>query len=137
VSVENVEVVRRASGLVGRSCRDGVPSQELLALCAPDVRVDASRRVFNPEVYEGIDGLRRMIREISEAWEDFTESSVEIIDAGERVVELQTISGTGRSSGIAVQADGALIWTVRDGLVALVEVFADRDLALAYAGLAG
>lgn len=131
-----MEIVSRASGLVGASCRSGVPSEELLALCTPDIRVDASRRVFNPDVYEGLDGMRRMIREISEAWEDFAETNVEILDAGERIVELQTISGRGRASGIAVESDGALIWTVREGRVAQVEVFADRAEALAEAGLA-
>lgn len=136
MSRQDVEIVRRASGLVGDSCRAGAPSPGLLALCAPDIRVDASRRIFNPDVYEGRDGLARMIREISEAWQDFTETNVEVFDAGERIVELQTISGTGRASGIAVESDGALIWTVRDGLIAHVEVFADREEALAEAGLA-
>ena len=76
-----------------------------------------------------------MVREIYEAWEDFAETNAEIIDAGERIVALQTISGRGRASGIDVESDGALIWTIRDGLIARVEVFADRGEALAAAGL--
>jgi hypothetical protein len=43
----------------------------MLALCAPDFQMAASRRVFNPATYDGHAGLRRAIREIWEAWEDF------------------------------------------------------------------
>jgi ketosteroid isomerase-like protein len=113
----------------------GEAVEELLALCAPDIRIDASRRVFNPDVYEGRDGLRRLVREVCDAWEGFSEREEQVIDAGERVVTLQTIGGRGRSSGVDVRAEGALLWTLRDGQVILVEVFADRAEALRLAGL--
>jgi uncharacterized protein len=135
MSQENIELVRRAGALVGESCRTGEASDALLDLCAPDIRVDASRRVFNPDVYDGPDGLRRMVREIHDAWEGFTERVEQLLDAGERVVSLHTISGRGRSSGVEVESAGALIWTVRDGRVRSVEVFADRAEALRAAGL--
>ena len=137
MSQGNVELVRRASALVSASCRDGTPSEALLALCGPDIRVDASRRVFNPDVYDGLDGMRRLVREIHDAWEGFEERIEQLLDAGELLVSLHVISGRGRSSGVEVESHGALVWTVQDGHVRLVEVFADRDEALASAGLTG
>lgn len=137
MSRENHELVRRASALVSASCQAGVPSETLLAMCTADIRVDASRRVFNPDVYDGTDGMRRMVREIHEAWEGFEERIEQLLDTGEKVVSLHVISGRGRGSGVEVESEGALVWTLQDGHVRLVEVFADRDEALALAGVNG
>ena len=136
MSQANVEIIRRASGLLTASCQAGEASDALLEICMPDIRVDASRRVFNPEVYDGLEGMRRMVREIYDAWEGFSERDAQLIDAGEKVVSVHTISGRGRSSGIEVESGGGLIWTLRDGCVQSVEVFSDRSEALAVAGLA-
>ena len=130
-----MEIVRRGLELLRESYESGQAAAGLLELCAPDVQVDASRRVFNPDVYEGEAGVRRSIREICDAWEDFQESNERLIDMGDRVVVLQTIGGRGRTSKAHVQRQGALIWTVRDGLVQLIEVFTDQREALEAAGL--
>jgi ketosteroid isomerase-like protein len=117
-----VEIVRRGLDLLRESYESGAATDGLLDLCAPDIRVDATSRVFNPDVYKGDAGVRRSIREICDVWEDFYESSERLIDAGDRVLVIQTIGGLGRASKAHVQQKGALIWTVRDGLVQLIEV---------------
>jgi ketosteroid isomerase-like protein len=132
---EDVQIVRRGLDLLRDSYQSGAATDGLLDLCAPDVRVDARRRVFNPEVYEGRAGVRRSIGEICDAWEDFHERNERLIDAGHRVVVIQTIGGRGRASKAHVQQKGALIWTVRDGLVQHIEVFTDPAEALKAAGL--
>ena len=137
MSQDNVEIVIRASALVSASCQTGMASEALLDLCSPDIRIDASRRVFNPEVYDGRDGMQRMVREVHDAWADFAETDVEILDAGAHVLALHTITARGRASGIAVESDGALVCTVRDGLIVLVEIFSDRTEALNNVGLGG
>jgi hypothetical protein len=48
MSLQNAEIVTRASRLVNASCQSGVAGEELLSLCGPGIRIDASRRVFNP-----------------------------------------------------------------------------------------
>jgi ketosteroid isomerase-like protein len=136
VSEENVEIVRRVIATLREAYKSGDATAELLELCAPDIRVDASRRVFNPDTYEGHAGLRRLIREISEAWEDFSEANERLIDAGDRVVALQTISGRGPASKLEVRREAAVIWTLRDGRIVRVETFLDRREALRTAGLA-
>jgi ketosteroid isomerase-like protein len=133
---QNVEIVRRALDLLRDSYESGEATDGLLDLCTPDVRVDATRRVFNPDLYEGDAGVRRSIREICDAWEDFYESTERLIDAGDRVVVVQTIGGRGRASKARVEQRGALIWTMRDGLVQLIEVFTDPREALKAVGLA-
>jgi hypothetical protein len=44
---QNVEIVRRALDLLRDSYESGEATDGLLDLCTPDVRVDATRRVFN------------------------------------------------------------------------------------------
>jgi ketosteroid isomerase-like protein len=134
VSEENVEIVRRGLDLLRESYESGTATEGLLALCASDIRVDATRRVFNPGLYEGHAGVQRSMGEICDAWEDFHESTERLIDAGDRVVVLQTISGRGRASKARVQQKGALIFTIRDGLVQLIEVFGDPHEALKAVG---
>jgi ketosteroid isomerase-like protein len=135
VSRENVEIVLEALDRLRKSYERGAATDGLLDLCAPDIRVDASHRVFNPAVYEGSEGVRRGIQDVLDAWEDFQESDERIIDAGDRVVVVGTIGGRGRLSNVRVEQKGALICTVRDGLVQLIEVFTDPHEALQAVGL--
>jgi len=130
-----VEVVRRALDLLRESYRSGAAADGLLAMCAPDIRVDATRRVFNPAVYDGAAGVRSSIQEICDAWEDFHETNERIVDVGDRVVVIQTIAGRGRASKANVEQKGALISTVRNGLLELIEVFGDQSEALKAVGL--
>jgi len=130
MSQANVEIVRRAIALLSELYVRGEASDGLLDLCAPDIRVDAPRRVFNPDLYEGHSGTRRLIREVWDAWEEFSEQTERLLDAGDRVVSIQVIRGRGRASKAQVQADGALIWTLRNRRVVGVEVFFDRREAL-------
>ena len=130
-----MEIVRRALDLLRDSYNSGVATEALLELCAPDIRVDGTRRVFNPDVYEGEAGVRRSIREIFDVWEDFHQINERFIDLGDRVVVLQTIGGRGRASKARVHLQGALICTLRDGLLGLIEIFVDQRDALAAAGL--
>jgi ketosteroid isomerase-like protein len=135
VSQENLEIVRKGLDRLSASYAEGAAAQELLDLCAPGIRVDASRRVFNPDTYEGRAGVQRSIRDTCDAWDSFHINNERFIDVGERVVVVQTIAGRGRASKAQVQLRGAMIWTVRDGAVQLIEVFVDPLDALKAVGL--
>jgi hypothetical protein len=45
---DNVELVRRLSEQLNRSFSRGEPVEELVEATSPRLRIDASRRVFNP-----------------------------------------------------------------------------------------
>jgi ketosteroid isomerase-like protein len=135
VSQGDLEVVRGGLDLRRESFKRGAATDGLLGLCGPDIRLDATRRVFNPDVYEGDAGMRRSIQEICDAWEEFQASKERLIDAGDRIVVIWTISGRARASKAHVQQRGALIWTVREDLVQLIEVFTDPREALKALGL--
>ena len=137
MSEENVEIVRRIAAQMPACYRTGGVTEAVRELLAPGFYVDASHRIFNPDVYEGADGMQRMIREVNDAWEDFRETTERILDAGEKVVVIQTICGRGRASGLEVQARGALVYTVTAGQIGSVEVYTDAEQALEAAGPKG
>jgi ketosteroid isomerase-like protein len=136
VPEEPLEIVRRGLDLLLESYERGAATDDLLEMCARGIRVDASRRVFNSALYEGRDGVERVVRDTMEAWEEFHFVTERLVEVGDRVLIVQTIAGRGRASTVDVKQKAAMIWTVRDGLVQLIEVFLDPREALDAVGVA-
>jgi ketosteroid isomerase-like protein len=102
MSQENVKVVRRMYDAAARRDSDAV-----LALYDPEVEVDMShapcRDLVGKRFCHGHDGLRAFYREWNGAWETVESAVEELIDAGERVVSVETTRGRGVASGVAVE----------------------------------
>jgi ketosteroid isomerase-like protein len=128
MSEKNVEIVRRIFEAAAN--RD---SEAVLALYDPGVQVDVSRApcrdLVGSRFYHGHDGLRSYFREWYEAWETVVWNVEELIDAGERVISVETEQGRGRASGAAVEMHMSGIWTIRGGKVVRVEWLEGRDPA--------
>jgi ketosteroid isomerase-like protein len=134
MSAENVETVRALLALWERARESGEPPTHN-DLVAPDFEVDMSRRVFNPAVYRGIEGLARLDEEIRDVWEEFRNVPEQFIDAGDRVVVIVTSHARGRGSGVELETRSAAICTLRDGQVTRIEGALDTDEALKAVGL--
>jgi ketosteroid isomerase-like protein len=132
MSQENVDIVREVMGLLDRP--EGNEAA-LLERFAPDVRIDMSRRVFNPDVYEGHAGLRRLGMEIREVWEEFRIEAERFVDAGDRVVVIETRRGRGKESGVEVEQRAGVIWTHRRGQVIRMETDFEPQEALEAVGM--
>jgi ketosteroid isomerase-like protein len=126
---ENVEIVRRAHEALNTGDIDA-----LVALCDEGFRLDMSDRVFNPAVYEGHDGIRRFYSEVRDVWERYVWDPEELIKAGPDVVALIRSTGRGRGSGVEVDRETAMVWSVRDGQAIALRFFRDRGDALKGAG---
>jgi ketosteroid isomerase-like protein len=60
----------------------------------------------------------------------------DLIDAGERVISVETTRGRGRASGVPVELHQCGIWTIRAGKIVRVEwLEATREEAIEAAGL--
>jgi ketosteroid isomerase-like protein len=117
MSQENVKVVRRSFQIVGRAIRDReFPEEEAKRIFDPEIRFDVSRRVFNPRVYKGIGGLRQMIEDLWDVWEEFELLPKDFLDAGDEVVVLLEERGRTRN-GLETTREIAYMYTVRDGRV--------------------
>jgi ketosteroid isomerase-like protein len=85
--------------------------------------------------YHGHDGLRAFYREWYDAWETVESEMEELIDAGDRVISVETTRGRGVASGAAVEVQNCGIWTIRGGTIVRVEWIEEREEALEAAGL--
>lgn len=133
MSAENVAVVRRLMDLVSEA-NAGELSPEIFELFAPDVRIDMSRRILNPDIFEGHDGVRRLVREVRQLWSAFRIEPERLVDAGDRVVVVELRRGLGRESGIQVEQRSCVIWTLRDGQAIAAETDMDLERALQSVG---
>ena len=131
MSQENVEVVRRCNRFWGEG--DFVQASELFD---PEVVIDFSQNVFNPDVYRGYEGLMRLVSAVHEMWDTFKVETEEVIDAGETVVAAVRLSGRGGRSGVATRMLGFQVWTLRDGRVLRMKGdYRNREQALEAVGL--
>lgn len=132
MSGENVEVVR---AIYDAWAHHGLEAG--LRYLDPDVEWDLSRRQVDPGIYRGLEGVREYVRGIRESYSGMGSELEELVEAGDKVVALLIFRGEGRSSGAAVEARIANVWTLREGKVVRMQYFGDREEALAAAGLRG
>jgi ketosteroid isomerase-like protein len=135
MSRENVEIVRRMydAWMAG-------DYEMVFSTYASDIRLNPDPEAWwvgVDEDYLGHDGVRRYMRAVYEAFEDYRPEIEQIIDAGEgRVLTLAVEHGRGRGSGAEVQAmNTAHLWTLRDGKAVRLDLFMDRERALEAVGL--
>ena len=103
----------------------------------PDIELDASDApVLDINgVYRGTAAVQRFWREWIAAWETIR-FEYELVDAGDRVVQLFALRMRGRSTGIELPG-GRLAWvyTFRDGLVVHQKLYMSHSEALEAVGL--
>ncbi len=89
--------------------------------------------------YLGHSGVRRYMRAVYEAFEEYRPEVEELRDVGEgRVLTLAIEHGRGRGSGAQVEArQTAHLWTLRDGRAIQLDLFLDRSRAFETVGLPG
>ena len=85
--------------------------------------------------YRGIEALSAAWRDFLAAWEGFRIQTERVVagDAGVYVLLIQ-LKARGKGSGVAIDAEVANVVTMRDGRIARLEMFWDRDAALVAAG---
>jgi ketosteroid isomerase-like protein len=97
----------------------------------PNMKIE-SFGMGEPLEAESYEGFVRVMRKWLEAWErPITILAEEFIPAGDRILVLVRWSGRGKGSGAQIEAEGAHLWTFRDGLVVHYGVYRDRDAARA------
>jgi ketosteroid isomerase-like protein len=125
----NVDLVRRGMDAVAR--RDLTALEQL---CDPRVEVDWSKRLLDPQVLHGIEGFRSFFDDVDSIFERVAVDEEEVVDFGDQVLVVSTASFRGRHSGVDVQAQGAFVWTVRDGKLARFCFYQSKEDALADLG---
>ena len=79
--------------------------------------------------------IREVDEEDREAWEERRLEPVEFLDAGDEVVVFLHEYRRGRNSGVELEVDTAVVYTVREGRVVRMQGYMDRSAAQKAAGL--
>ena len=85
--------------------------------------------------FHGRDGLFKWMRDFSAAFERPDLEYEYVADAGDDVVVLEHVRTRGRTSGAEVSLMLAIVYTVRDGLIARQVLYEDLPPALEAVGL--
>jgi ketosteroid isomerase-like protein len=108
---------------------------------------DAFAGIFDPNLesvaawrgagveYKGIDGFRELWLDWLEPWVTYHVHVDEIIEAGDRVVVLIRDRGRRHDTDAEVELISGSVWTVRDGRIARVEFYGNRDELFKATGL--
>jgi ketosteroid isomerase-like protein len=133
MSQENVEIVRKVfdHGFVRRDF------DAALSLIDPEAVMDWSdSRAPYSSIYRGHAEIRTAWVEWTEAWDEWNPYIKEAIEVDrETVVIVTLVNARGKGSGVRVDAQGASVWTVRDGKVIHAKLFQSKADALAATGL--
>jgi ketosteroid isomerase-like protein len=131
MSQANLELVRKSMARFQAThefVEDGV---------APDFVWDMSKFRNWPErqIYEGPEGARSFLEDWIDAWEDWEIETEALHDADDKVVAVMRQHGRSKASGLPVDMSFAQVWTVGDGRLTRMEMYADPAEAIAAVGL--
>jgi ketosteroid isomerase-like protein len=122
VSQENVEIVRRV--YEGWSRGDFSQTEHF----DPEIEFELIDWP-HPARSRGVEAMAEIWLATLSAWDDFRAKPDEVIDHGNNVLVLNSISGRGRGSGADVSALTATVWTVEGGKVVRLALYWDVDRA--------
>jgi ketosteroid isomerase-like protein len=122
MSQENVEIVRRV--YEGWSRGDFSETE----LFDPEIEFEMVDWP-HPAKSRGIDAMAETWLATLAAWKDFRAVPDEVIDHGDNVLVLNSISGRGRGSGADVTALTATVWSVEGGRVVRLALYWDTERA--------
>jgi ketosteroid isomerase-like protein len=144
MSRENVELALAwqpapATNVV-ESVREDGSWAEASALWAPRVTPDFKCRLHGAldhegETFEGLQGLRSAFLEWLAPWQSYRAEVEKAVDLGERVLILVRDHGRQHEDTQEVALTGANVSTFRDGKLASIDFYLDRNRALADCGL--
>jgi ketosteroid isomerase-like protein len=131
MSQDHVELAGRA---VEHFMQTGEHTWELI-----DEKVEVhDHDILDAREYRGHAGWARWFEDWGAAWAEYSVEPKEFIDADDdRVILVFLLYATGRGSGVEVKRQDAMVITVRDGKIVLVDYYNSKQQALESVGLAG
>ena len=132
MSREDLGLMRRAFDSVAASDR----MDALLDLLDPSVELHgAVGGVEEGAIVRGEEAVAEALLVDSDTWAERRYELQRLLDAGEGVVALVKEYRRGRGSGVEVEADIALVYTLAAGRIIRIEPYMNQDEALEAVGL--
>jgi ketosteroid isomerase-like protein len=130
MSQENMQRVREAYEALDRGGVDAV-----LPFFSQYVVAEESAEFPDTERVEGHEGIKRLVSNFTDNFDDFRVDPKEFIDAGHQVVVRVRLSGTPKGGGPQVELESFHVLAVGSEGLTRLQVFLDRHAALEAAGL--
>jgi ketosteroid isomerase-like protein len=133
MSQENVEAFKRGLEAGNRGDVD-----TLLEVLAPDVAWHSALHALlggEATVYRGHDGVREMVRDLYDSFDEFRIEISEIRDLGDRLVAIGRTHARGEASGADVETLVGFVTEFKDGKATSVRGYLDPKEALEAAGV--
>jgi ketosteroid isomerase-like protein len=140
-----VDLVRALFEEIGRlmaaSTADSRPSMQddyarvVVQFLDPEFELVPAASAVERRTLRGSDGFVTFLEGGRETWRDARLEAEEFIDLGDQVLAVGTFRASGRASGVVIEQPNATVWKLRDGRVAGVQLFLDRNEALKVVGL--
>ena len=127
MSQENVEVLRRANEFLerGEVCPDCYD---------PEIEYTTQPDSPNYTTYKGLDGLRRSLASVGEAWDGIRVELRDVIEQDDVIVALLHFRLRGHS-GVELEVDQGWAYWMRDGKIRRLKQYGTKREALEAAGL--
>ena len=127
----DVDLIRAMFGAFNSEDIDSI-----LVFTHPDLEVSVPPELSaEPDVYRGLDGMRRYWDSFQEAMEEIRFHPARVADTGEGVLVEMHLTARGRQTGIPVEQRVIGVWEFRGGLAWRIRVFPTLAGALAALGL--
>ena len=128
MSEENVEIIRRAD----RAWQSG-DLEQVMDLISDDLVT--YRDEPDSATFHGREGFLEVTLDWIEGFDEWSVTTEEVVDAGDRVVARIHQRARGEASGVQLEEDWWFVYAVEDGKIVRVEMYRPRDKALEAAGL--
>jgi ketosteroid isomerase-like protein len=132
MSQENIDVVKRGIDAYLRGDESG-----MLEMAASDIIVTQFPDQPDLRDYHGHEGLMEVMGRWIGAWDDWSIEILGIRDVADLVFVSARQRGRGKGSGVPVEGEVTLVFTVRQGKIARWQMFSSEREALEGVGLAG
>jgi ketosteroid isomerase-like protein len=127
---QHVEIVQAAIDAYFRG-----DERAWLELAAPDIVVTQFPDQLDVRDYHGRDGLVQVMADWIGTWDDWSIEVRRVRDVGGLVFVTALQRGRGKGSGVPVEGEVTLVFTVRQGVIARWQMFRSEQEALEAAGL--
>lgn len=87
------------------------------------------------QVFVGRRGMAEVIALLRDSWTTWRFEAEELMETGHCVVALIRVTAEGGTSGLALVQETAHVWIARNGRLASIQIYRDRDQALEAVGL--
>ena len=131
MSRENVELIQRANEVFNEA---GMGADETLSFFAADAVFEEPPEQPSPTVAEGRDAIGRVFGQFDEAWEEHRSEVEEIRVLDDERLLVLSIEHFRDRDGIEIAQPCGTLFTLREGKIARMRSFWERENAFAAAG---